>query len=480
MTTTLGLPDEKLQQEVPEIPQKPEIIITVSDDRQEAAIGLRRVAVLTAAPLYEDIVAALKEHQVVKGIDDSVLHAICEHPPFESKVVVARGVREQTGRDGFVTYLVSEARELKPKQREDGTVDYHDLGFVQNVRNGQTLCEIYHPEKGSDGYDVYGNVLEGRLGKEPPHISGKNTALNEDNTKLFALCDGDARVKNGTVSVEESLRINSNIDNSTGDIHFYGDVTVNGDVMTGFTIISEGSITINGVVEGARIEAANDITVKGGINGMNSGVLRAGRNIKCKFIQNCTVCAGQNVQTDSVMYSVVECENLLIDERRGVLVGGRATVYRRLSAYTIGTEANIHTQIVVASQGAVLEKQADELEKKIKEISANIIKAMQGIRRYEDLQNLGRLNQEQIKVIPLLKQSRIQLEEEKTKLQEQLEQVHLLQQREATAAASCVVCNGYIHMGVRIMFGSMLLQVTSPIAKSRVYVANDDIVVANM
>ena len=52
-----------------------------------------------------------------------------------------------------------------------------------------------------------------------------------------------------------ALDIPANVDFSTGDINFLGDVCIHGDICSGFTVRAIGNITVGGVVEACTVEA---------------------------------------------------------------------------------------------------------------------------------------------------------------------------------------------------------------------------------
>ena len=78
--------------------------------------------------------------------------------------------------------------------------------------------------------------------------------------------------------MEPVLKVD-NVDNSTGNLRFNGDVVVKGFVQEGFEIHSTGNVRIEGSVEGASIYADGSILLVNGINGMGRGILQAGKEV---------------------------------------------------------------------------------------------------------------------------------------------------------------------------------------------------------
>lgn len=468
-------------EEVPEEtgPQKPVVEVTISPNHMEAEIELHRAGTDTLAPVYEDVMAALTEAGVTFGINEARLREMCETPRFNAPYYVARGKAAETGADGSVDYKIDTVRELKPKIRPDGTVDYRDLGLIQNVAKGQVLCVIHPAQKGADGIDVCGNVLEGRMGKAPDNVMGKNTSYTEDNLQLIADCDGNAEVRRGVVDVISLLKINGNVDNSTGDIDFIGDVQIMGDVLSGFKVISGGSITIKGTVEGATIQAVGDIVVNEGINGMNRGSIIAGGILKCKYIQSSFIKADTAIYADSIMYCVMECGgNVELSGKRGVLIGGRSTISGGLTARTLGTDSHIATQVIMQNEDKKLTEERQQLEKRLADINGEELKLNQIINRLTDVkQKTGRTTPEIEEALTsaagTLKQGRL----EKMKKTVRLEEVKQEQLRQSRENNCYIECKNRVHVGVQLTFGPLNMQVQQSFVFSRVALVGDEITV---
>ena len=73
---------------------------------------------------------------------------------------------------------------------QDGTVDYHNLDLVTNVKKGNLLAEVIPPTKGIPGKTVTGKVISAKNGKEAKLRIGKNVDVFENGSKLFSGIDG--------------------------------------------------------------------------------------------------------------------------------------------------------------------------------------------------------------------------------------------------------------------------------------------------
>ena len=112
------------------------------------------------------------------------------------------------------------------------------------------------------------------------------------------------------------------VDASTGDINYDGNVLVKGNVRSGYTIIAKGNIEVNGVIEGAVLRTDGDILLKRGIQGMGKADVECEGNLVAKFIENARVVAGGFIQADSIMHSKVSAKGEIeISGKKGFVTG---------------------------------------------------------------------------------------------------------------------------------------------------------------
>lgn len=454
---------------------KPVIIVKVLPDHMEASLLLHPSSPNTLPPLKQDILAALEEQNIVCGLNMPLIDELCVKPVYYHVFIIARGTPAKTGKDGFVKYLVSDTVLRRPKIGEDGIADYKNIGFPPIVYKNQPLCEIYQPEKGEDGLDIHGNVLEGKYGRKPVDPAGNNTYLNADKSLLLASIDGRISNLYGIVNIIEVLNIDNNVDNATGNINFTGDVIVGGDVVSGFTIKCGGSIVVHGSVEGAILEAGTDISVSAGIFGMDRGSVSAGGSIKCKFIQNCTVRATGNIYADSILFSDVECNRSLeLAGRKGALIGGKTVVAGRLIAKSIGTSKHTVTEIDVCAAGTDKKTEIDRLEEELRLMDTKVLKIVQMLARYEDINQKNGMTEQQLNEALNAKERYGALVRRREELRTKLAEMKL-EQREAGRDKSYIECRGKIHANTKITFGNAKLVIEDTVANSRIQVGGNGI-----
>src|SRR5699024_2292633 len=178
-----------------------------------------------------------------------------KHRKYNTQIQMSMGKEPEDGADGEVVYHISLDKSGKPLIKEDGDVDYFHLDLVENVKKGQALATIIPPTEGISGMTVTGKEIQATPGKNIRVGRGKNIDLSDDGLQLFAAIDGRVELIANKIHVYNTLEINGDVDTSTGNIDFVGNVTINGNVLTGFEVKAQGHIIVSGVVEGANLYA---------------------------------------------------------------------------------------------------------------------------------------------------------------------------------------------------------------------------------
>jgi len=286
---------------------------------------------------------------VVYGIKGEVISQIIDQKIMGEPILVAEGTPPIDGKDAICEYRFTKT--LKPRLLTDlaDRVDYRDLGLIENVHQGEVLATKKEPTKGIPGTTITGKQIPARDGVDISLPAGQNTQIIDDGKTLISTANGYVVWKDEKIGVETIYRVKGDVNMNVGNIHFIGTVVIEGDVREGFRVISGESVLINGGVENATIRAEKDIEVKYGIRGKR-GYIYANGNLKCKFIENTNVEVRGNVYVaDSIIHSNVDVgENVIVLEgKRGVILGGRIRAGEEVKAKNIGSISEIPTEIEV-------------------------------------------------------------------------------------------------------------------------------------
>lgn len=142
------------------------------------------------------------------------------------------------------------------------------------------------------------------------------------------------------------MEIKGNVDYSTGNINFVGDVDIQGDICSGFRVKALGNITVNGVVEACKVEAGGDITLQKGVKGDMQAVIQSHRNIYAKYLESCTIYVRENLQSDCIINSNIYSDGSIhVDSGRGAIIGGSIRAAKSVNAKIVGSKAECRTFI---------------------------------------------------------------------------------------------------------------------------------------
>lgn len=319
----------------------------------------------------EGVYSELRLNKIAAGYKDDLIEKYLKERQYCTDYVLAEGQHPREGKDAVITYYFDVNKVIKPRENEDGTVDYYDLGLVNHCKVGDLLAELTPEDPGDPGFDVIGSVLKPHEVKRLKLSHGLNINMSEDRRRLTSTIDGHVSLVNGKVFVSNVLEL-ENVDLSTGNIEYQGNVVVNNNVLSNFTIKAHGDIEIRGVVEGAYLEADGNIVLSRGMNGVNKGTLKAGGNVVAKFLENCTVRAGGDVITDSILHCKVEAQNeVVVVSRKGFITGGSVCATNTVRAKNVGSPMGADTEIIVGVDPAVSARYA-ELEKLVEEAEKNL------------------------------------------------------------------------------------------------------------
>ncbi|MCR4610865.1 MAG: FapA family protein [Lachnospiraceae bacterium] len=331
----------------------------------------------------QDILGELAKKNVKYGINQELILEFMNNRVYFTDMVIAEGVNPVHGIDDKIEYFFNTNPSLKPKHNEDGSVDYHDLGNICQVKEGDLLARLHKGDKGSNGKDVTGKDIPCRTIKTLRLEPGKNMTMNEDMTELYSDVTGHVSLVNDKVFVSDVYEVPGDVDNSVGNIEYNGNVHIQGSVRGGFQVIAKGDIVIDGVVEDALIQSdEGQIIVKCGIHGMKKGLLDAGGNIVTKFIENASVFSGGYVEAGTITQSDVSAsDDIIVSEKKGVITGGVIRAGGMVDAQTIGNTMGTVTKIEVGMAPDKKERYV-QLQREITVISQNINKLKPIIKTY--------------------------------------------------------------------------------------------------
>lgn len=341
--------------------------VRISQDKLKAYLKFQEKFFNSYKPTKADLYTLLEGFDVIHGIVDETLEDILVTQIANHEYVVAKGTKPTLGKDGYIKlYIDTEAKTLKPKMLEDGSVDYLNIDFFQQAKKGEILARKIPLEPGTAGKNVLGDEVPAKtVKKAPPFPQGKNIRVIPDENILIATVNGQIMYKNKRIDINPLLEVQE-VSPSTGNINFDGSVVVYGNVVYGTKINAGGSVKVHGIVEAATIISGSDVILVKGAMGSKKALIVAEGDVKANFIDSCTVKSGKSVYSNSIMHSkIVSNDKLILTGKKGLLVGGKIYVKNEISAKNIGSPLGTFTIIEVGNAKETVEKYKGALREKV-------------------------------------------------------------------------------------------------------------------
>lgn len=461
------------------IPDKNEfVIIDVQEDFMSASATFYPPVSKGKRMTEDDILLELQKKGVTFGVDMGLLREMQQCPTYFTKISIAKGKKVRQGKNGEILYHFDIDRIPRPTILEDGSVDYHELDFICRVNSGDKLATILPAVEGKSGTLVNGKVILPARVKTPRLHFGKHIKASEDGLEAFSEITGHVVLDDDKIIVSNTLEIQGNVDASTGDITYDGDVRVDGNVTSGYSIKAAGQVIVNGVVEGATIESEGPIVIRGGIQGQMQANIISASDITTKFIEQSNVSAGGNVTTDAILHSKVSAKrSIIVLGRRGLIIGGEIKSGKEIHFKVAGSEIGATTNLEVGIDPHIVERHKSinaQLPKLIKEKE----QAVQFLLLFRSkLRNGASANNELTGKIQQFVQ---RLPEVSKEINDYMEELGEIEEVMEFSGEGVVTAEEKVYPGVRLTMGSAVKQMKTEAQYCRFVKNGEDIVIKGM
>ena len=414
--------------------------------------------------------SAVAEKGICFGVMKDEITAAVEEKRYGENICIARWQPPVNGEDGKIDYFFKRESTFKPVEDENGNVDYKNLGLVRNIYKGTSIAKITLPTEGTPGTDIMGKPVLQKVGAAVPFNVGKGTELVNDGTEIVASIDGNLAFANGTFCIEESLLIRGDVDVSSGNIDFIGDIIIKGNVLEGFAVTSKKNITINGSVTSGTITADGNITVKLGC--INSTLHSELGSIKLDFCENSSLYAGRDVEASSFVGGQVFAGKDIIASGKGIMMGGKYTALENISASVIGSESYAKTLITLGNN-AVLTEEMENHKHTILSYEDKLDQLGKIVSTLTEMAKISKLSpeREQMKVEAM--RSRFQLQGEIKRLNGRIREIETTLERKQNLSVSC---KRAFYPGVTLRINSCIFQVNTMTPHSKATIDDGEIV----
>lgn len=414
--------------------------------------------------------SAVAEKGICFGVMKDEITAAVEEKRYGENICIARWQPPVNGEDGKIEYFFKRENTFKPVEDENGNVDYKNLGLVRNIYKGTSIAKITLPTEGTPGTDIMGKPVTQKVGVPVPFTVGKGTELVNDGTEIVASIDGNLAFANGAFCIEELLLIRGDVDVSSGNIDFIGDIIIKGNVLEGFAVTSKKNITINGSVTSGTITADGNITVKLGC--INSTLHSELGSIKLDFCENSSLYAGRDVEASSFVGGQVFAGKDIIASGKGIMMGGKYTALENISASVIGSESYAKTLITLGNN-AVLTEEMENHKHTILSYEDKLDQLGKIVSTLTEMAKVSKLSpeREQMKVEAM--RSRFQLQGEIKRLNGRIREIETTLERKQNLSVSC---KRAFYPGVTLRINSCIFQVNTMTPHSKATIDDGEIV----
>lgn len=445
-------------------------IVLQCDDLFLRAVMILKPPYYGGKPVTSELVMKkLRIEGICYGIIEDEIRRMIEDEAYNVPRLIAEGIRPVDGVDGTIEYKFPQTVKNVPKEDERGRVDYKDLGFIRNVTAGTVIAEITLPTEGTQGINIKNQVMPQKKGVPINLSPKKNVVCSEDGTKLLASSDGNLIYRDGFL-VEEVFDWRGDVDSSTGNLNFIGEIIIRGDVKEGFSVSSNKDITIYGTATGASIRSGGELVIKKGRVCRN---VVSGGDMTASFVENSKVDCGGDLKADAFIASVINCAgNLTAEGSKGVIMGGKCTCFKNLSAVSIGAKSYLPTMITVGDN-AVRVDERNECERSLQKTKDQQLQCEQAlVYLASKLKAEGALSPEKMERLSEFLQMKEQLKTKREELEARAEVINEYLQKPQTVS---VTCRRELFPGVKIIINDCAFQVNDIYQHCRIYLSGDGI-----
>jgi uncharacterized protein (DUF342 family) len=210
-------------------------------------------------PMTLDAMAKfLQDNGISRGVVDEELQAVLQNPNSKEPYLVAKGLAPVDGVDAYIRYPFEEK---EAEDTEEGLFGRHKL---ISVNPGEVLAFKVPKQEGQDGWAVTGEGLKAKQAADIDISVKAGCEVIEGGCKAVAIIagrPGTETVGNRTLVFVNPILEMKEVDQSSGNIRFAGDVQVRGSVRDGLVVEADGNIEVFGEVTRATLKAGSSVII---------------------------------------------------------------------------------------------------------------------------------------------------------------------------------------------------------------------------
>lgn len=225
---------------------------------------------------YDDVIKCLENQEITYGLNTNrILEALNTQTPCKYEVAI--GKEPELGTNGLIDLKVNTDAKDGLKVDEAGNVDFREFKTIPVVEQGQIIAAILPPIPGRPGITVTNEVIPAKPTYPMIVKAEQGVIVVED--KLVATESGrpfiEQRGQLSRVSVIPKLLHDGNVNLSSGNIRFNGDVEITGQVEENMEVEAGGDIVVYQSITDSTLTTSKSIVTHGNVIGSE---LSAGKN----------------------------------------------------------------------------------------------------------------------------------------------------------------------------------------------------------
>ncbi|WP_026515320.1 DUF342 domain-containing protein [Butyrivibrio sp. LB2008] len=306
------------------------------------------------AAYTEDLIMSfLVQCRIMAGIDKEAIGKMLSKLNPNEKYVIAAGKAPVDGVDGYYEFLIDLEQEQEPTILSDGTADLSNIEAIKQVKAGDKIAIYHKAKKGEDGYNVYGEALRAKNGKEIPILKGDGFMILNDRVTYVAKYSGAISMVDGVINIEK-IMIVPEVKITDKKIVYDGVVYVTGDVHSGSGIDASGDVIIGGHMESSEIVSGRNVIIKGGATCPIRGSIKAKGDVSAKFFEG-VIIHGKNISANYFINCNVVATGLIKTYGRvGTIYGGSCQSLFGIETASVGNKAGAKTIVTLGVNNTIL------------------------------------------------------------------------------------------------------------------------------
>jgi uncharacterized protein len=439
-------------------------LLKISEDRFSAGIALYAPSSKKRAITIDLIKEIMEKAGIIYGIDLDEIEVFLASegkkgfPP--KRIVIAKGNAPVHGEDAKINLSFSMEKQAGHVDSKTGLMDFKEHSLIHNVKKGDTLAEKIPFSSGTNGKDIFGDVISASQGKDSKLSPGKNVIISPDGLKLISDMDGMVIQDGGRMSVTRSHEIKGDIDMGTGNITMDGSLLIQGWVSTGFVVRASGEIHVGNGVDQAVIEAGAGLHIRGGIIGGENINVISGGELTALFIEKAKVHAKGDiiVHNDILNSSVSTGSRIDATGGNGRIIGGLVAALSGIKANETGSPTGIKTNIIIGFDPEKT-KREEKIKKHLESFRRQKAKIDLVLVRFRNQKGLAEIPRSiRFKLAELIKQRR-KIAQMEAKLNSYMERLHQKESEATKDNPPSLTVNRMVFAGTKINIKGSVMDV---------------------